>query len=206
MKISFWKVIAITSIFFAIVSAVMLFNVRDYNFKIQQAFEESISENIKIIKSLQVVSADNKQFFVTVNNAVKDSIKTKQETTYKDFMTKYYEIQSNWLNTWLTAIAIILALIAIIIPILFLKFNEKQETSLEKALEKVNKTDGLINKRLREYDEKMKQVMDSATKIPKENFAKAEEDFKKVLQIVQENKDEGSTVTDQEPQKKEEDK
>jgi len=169
-KIVFWKVIAIASLFSLVVSTAMLLNVRSYNSKVQQVFEKSITENINIIKSLKVINpnnlqcystqeclqsqAVNVQFSVATDDITKNLIKEKQEIAYKDFMEKYYEVQSNWLNTWLTILAIILGLMAIVIPILFLKFNEKQEEKLSKALDDVGKLDDIIDKKVKNYSEK----------------------------------------------------
>jgi len=96
----------------------------------------SVFVNIFYIKEQQEVITRNQH---NIENLLKDNKKNKnslaiQEKSYeinRDYMVNYYTVQSNWLNSWLAALAVIMAVFGIMIPICFVKFLENKEKEMD---------------------------------------------------------------------------
>ncbi len=61
------------------------------------------------------------------------------DENYKDFLIKYNENQSNWLNTRLTVLSIVFGLLGLIVPICFMKLYQDKKDEIDKLIEKTEK-------------------------------------------------------------------
>lgn len=101
---------------------------------IRTLVEESIIANKNFIETLTIVNdATNQSYHIATNNVVKP-IDDMQKYEYKQFLEKYFEHQSYYLNFWLSMLAIMIGIFAIIVPICFVKFFEDKKREIDKII------------------------------------------------------------------------
>ena len=126
------KLLCISIISFFIIVLIMVGFIVSYHVSIENIFEKSINYNTQLIKGLSIVNTKSKKYVIISQNDTLKNFDKAQTSQYKSFLEKYLEIQANWLNAWLTILAIILGLLGIAIPICFTKFYENKKIEIEK--------------------------------------------------------------------------
>lgn len=132
---------------------------------IRTLVEESIIANKNFIETLTIVNdATNQSYHIATNNVVKP-IDDMQKYEYKQFLEKYFEHQSYYLNFWLSMLAIMVGIFAIIVPICFVKFFEDKKREIDKIIAecKTQKEQTSVNvdemrKQLQEVENLAKEV------------------------------------------------
>ena len=101
------KLLCISIISFFIIVLIMVGFIVSYHVSIENIFEKSINYNTQLIKGLSIVNTKSKKYVIISQNDTLKSFDKAQTSQYKSFLEKYLEIQANWLNAWLTILAII---------------------------------------------------------------------------------------------------
>ncbi len=96
---------------------------------------------------------------------------------YNDFIKNYYSVQANWLNTWLTILAGIMAVLGIMIPICFVKFLENKEKEMDRIILEAKEQKIKTKANVREMTKQLKEVTEKSNKMTAE--------LEKVKQYVQ---------------------
>lgn len=134
-----------------------------YNFHTTKLLQETLTENQKIIESISIVNEGTKQQYFVIKSGIIKSLAEKQKQEYEQFLEKYFEHQSFYLNFWLSLLAIVLGMFAIIIPICFTKFLEDKRKDMDKIIRDCQYQKRQTEVNLKEMNEKLKQV-ESLTK------------------------------------------
>lgn len=85
--------------------------------------------------------------------------------TYCDFIKNYYTVQANWLNAWLTALALIMAVLGIMIPICFVKFLENKEKEMDRIIQEAREQKTKTKANVREMSRQLKEVTDKSNQM-----------------------------------------
>lgn len=101
---------------------------------IRTLVEESIIANKNFIETLTIVNDTTNQSYHIATNRIVKPIDDMQKYEYKQFLEKYFEHQSYYLNFWLSMLAIIIGIFAIIVPICFVKFFEDKKREIDKII------------------------------------------------------------------------
>lgn len=126
------KLLLISIISFLVIVSIMIALIFSYHVAIEKTFEKSISYNTNAIQNLSKIKTKSGKYTIILEDSLLQNIKKVQVINYKNFLEKYLEIQANWLNAWLTILAIILGILGIVIPICFAKFYENKKVEIEK--------------------------------------------------------------------------
>lgn len=131
------------------------------------------------LKNLEIQNNKGTTFTVVIKS---DELNKITEEQYKDFLVKYNETQSNWLNFWLTFLGIALAFIGLIAPICFMKLYEDKKSEMDKiikeAKEQKAKTKLNVKKmeeQLCEVDKKARQVEEQLAEVNKKSEQMSED-------------------------------
>lgn len=98
-----------------------------------------------------------------------DKLIVKNNDNYNNFLMNYYSVQSNWLNVWLAALAIIMAVLGVMIPICFVKFLENKEKEMDRIIEDANKQKEDMQLQVNEVNEKYDEITSKANYVDKKS-------------------------------------
>lgn len=101
------------------------------------------------------------------NSSITNKINDNYDN-YNDFIKNYYAVQANWLNTWLTALAIIMAILGIMIPICFIKFLENKEKEMDRIIQEAREQKTKTKVNVREMAKQLKEVDEKSNKMTNE--------------------------------------
>lgn len=141
------KLLCISTISFILIVSIMVGLIISYHISIKNTFEMSISYNTDLIKNLSIIKTKSNKYTIITQDNLQKNIKDAQILNYKNFLEKYLEIQANWLNAWLTILAIIFGLLGIAIPICFTKFYENKKIEIEKYKVELNDLVNLVQQK-----------------------------------------------------------
>ena len=129
-----------------------------HDFYVGNLLKETLMENQKLIESISVINEKtNQHYFVAKSDLIKP-LSEKQKQEYEQFLEKYFEHQSFYLNFWLSLLAIVLGVFSIIIPICFTKFLEDKRKDINRAIEECNKNEQQCQKQRLEVADLAKEV------------------------------------------------
>lgn len=123
------KIIIVAGISFFVVCGIMLFILFQYHKKVNTNFQSYISKTTEIISNIKVENQKNKQ--VILSDELSKAISKVNQGEYENFLHSYYETQNNWLNMWLTILALLLGFFGLVIPLCFLKFYEAKKEEFD---------------------------------------------------------------------------
>ncbi len=152
-----------------ILGLVMLLMLITYHCKVTSILDNSIKENNKIIQSIEVISKKTgKHYFVVKNNDLLKNTDNIHKDNHSDFLQQYYITQNNWLNIWLTILAIILGILAIAAPIIGMRFFDSKKDDIDKLINEAKGLQKQLSKSLKSSDETMKDIEDRSKEVIKE--------------------------------------
>ncbi|MDR1693639.1 MAG: hypothetical protein LBR70_00390 [Lactobacillaceae bacterium] len=114
-----------------------------FDYRTVKLYDENLQYYNNFINSLEVLDNDEN---VNVGIRYKDLFSKHKtipeylkepEILKQNFLSDYYQTQSNWLNTWLTVLGIIMAVFGGIIPFMFIKFYESKREEISKLCDKI---------------------------------------------------------------------
>ena len=184
----FFIVTALTLIMTITFSIYMNLQQKEYS----QKYEKLLDKQEKLIETVQ--QAQSNKSIQTI------SYEKKDEETYQGFLANYYTTQSNWLNAWLTILAIVLGVMGIIIPIIIADKKKEMDDTVEKgkivlsdiqvkAQQTCEKIEKDVDVKLARFDIDFNDVKNYVAKAKEsENKALASTFFNKAYQYSKENK------------------
>ncbi len=112
-----------------------------FHYEIQNEVSMHFEQNSNLLNQLENKISNTKQKNIIKQTA--EGVKTE----YHDFLVKYYEIQNNWLNYWLTITGMLMTAMAIVIPYIFAKRWQDEKEEFQKLLtECAKRSEELENK------------------------------------------------------------
>lgn len=112
-----------------------------FHYEVQNEVSRHFEQNSNLLNQLENQISNTKQRNIIKQTA--DGVKTE----YHDFLVKYYEIQNNWLNYWLTITGMLMTAMAIVIPYIFAKRWQDEKEEFQKLLtECAKRSEELENK------------------------------------------------------------
>lgn len=112
-----------------------------FHYEVQNEVSRHFEQNSNLLNQLENQISNTKQRNIIKQTA--DGVKTE----YHDFLVKYYEIQNNWLNYWLTITGMLMTAMAIVIPYIFAKRWQDEKKEFQKLLtECAKRSEELENK------------------------------------------------------------
>jgi|GEM_PF-1490814 len=157
-----------TIITFAIVTLLSLIMTVYFIAEMKTEHKEYIQKYEKQLETIQKSLSNNKTIKII-------NFEKKSEDNYKDFLEKYYTGQNNWLNIWLTILAIALGVMGIIFPLLFADKKKEMDEIIAKGEKAI---DDIKKQASKEFEEYKKDIDDKLI-----NFDK---DLQKVVNSVKE--------------------
>lgn len=132
-----------------------------YNYKYAHDMIKTFDDNQARIETLlnNINSKNNNKNKITIKNV---------DLQKDDFMKQYYLIQSDWLNKWLTTLAIIMAMMGIIIPICFVKFLENKEKEMNRIIQEAKEQKNKTKANVREMATQLKKVTEKSNQMTAE--------------------------------------
>ena len=127
------------------------------------------------LKNISHIVLENQAKVEIVINEISDktpqinNYTNENEKNYSDFLKEYYTIQANWLNIWLTALAIIMAVLGIMIPICFVKFLENKEKEMDRIIEETRKQKDEMQLNVDGVQKKSEQMSESLIEVNKKS-------------------------------------
>lgn len=94
---------------------------------------------VQTLKNLEIKNTKNENFEILIKKNNSDNLNKITNEQYNDFLIKYNENQSNWLNIWLTILGIALAFIGLIAPLCFMKLYEDKKAEMDKIIEEARR-------------------------------------------------------------------
>ena len=173
-KNNFYKLLKISIIMFSIIALLNIALNVYFNSKIKSIQKQSLTTIENIVQNIKIQNAKN-GYKIIIDKESSAQIKALSDKTYKEFIVQYIENQSNWLNTWLTILSIILAILGLIIPICFMKLYQDKKEEIDRLIEKTE-----VQK------DKMQLQVDDVNQKYDEISIKAEDVTKKAEQISKE--------------------
>ncbi len=162
------------SIAFIIVIAITLFSTISFIINMnahQQKYSEKYDILLKKIKEdIRVQQNSQSQGSAIHPINFRKISEYKNEDNYQKFLANYYSTQSNWLNVWLTILAITLGVMGIAIPILIADkrkdFDENVENAKKTIIDKLKLES---EKQFKEYkkdtDDKLEQMRETLKEV-----------------------------------------
>lgn len=164
-KTKYSQVIKMVVLVVCFVVLIFLTNVLTYTIGVKNNQQENQTKVENIIKRIQVENTKKEKFTVTLKQADKKILDKNLEKNYLDFLIQYNQNQAQWLNAWLTIMAIALAFLGLISPVCFMKLYEDRKNEMDKIIEeaKEQKKETQINvnimqKQLEEVNKKEEQM------------------------------------------------
>ena len=127
-------------------------------YSVRTLVEDNIAANKHFIETLTIVNDDTTQSYHVATNDIIKHIDDKQKYEYKQFLEKYFEHQSYYLNFWLSMLAIVIGIFAIIIPICFVKFSDDKKKELDRIIRDCRKQKEQTTVNIVEMQKQLEQV------------------------------------------------
>lgn len=134
---------AFLGILVIIVCAFTYQHFRSYEKNITKIYDKNVQHYNNFISSLEAIdqSPDHHlgikyDSFFANDEGAKEQYKNP-EILRHNFLSDYYQVQSNWLNTWLAVLGIIMAVFAIIIPFMFIRFYESKKEEIHRLCDDI---------------------------------------------------------------------
>jgi hypothetical protein len=99
-----------------------------FHYEVQNEASRHFEQNFNLLNQLENQISNTKQKNIIKQTA--EGVKTE----YHNFLVKYYEIQNNWLNYWLTITGMLMTAMAIVIPYIFAKRWQDEKEEFQKLL------------------------------------------------------------------------
>lgn len=115
------------------------------------------NEAIKNCKQIELIAKEFSNDKTQINTFQKEAIASQE-----NFMRNYYEIQSNWLNIWLAALALIMTILGIMIPICFIKFLENKEKEMDRIIDETKKQKDEMQPKVDDVEKKYKEILEKS--------------------------------------------
>lgn len=157
------KVLIVAILSFAMVCAIMLFIMLHYHKKVNRNFQHYISRTSEILSDIKVEKQKNQQIIISEDLA--KAISKVNQNEYDNFLHSYYEIQNNWLNIWLTILALILGLFGLVLPLCFLKFYETKKEEFNIVIREVEETKKTMTQDIKETKEYVEKAKESEKRV-----------------------------------------
>ncbi len=97
-----------------------------------------------------------------IQNQPAETVKQQSISINKDFISDYYVIQADWLNKWLTILAIIIGIFGVMIPICFVKFLENKEKEMDRIIKDAIKQKKKTKLNVEQMENQLKEVNQQA--------------------------------------------
>lgn len=153
-KITFFNYFLGATVIGIVVLSITIFCNVNYVKKLTKSVKKS---QIQIEHVLKDIKSQSKNIII---NNYKD-----ENLSNDNFMREYYTIQSEWLNKWLTALAIIMAILGIMIPICFVKFLENKEKEMDRIIADTKIQNKDMESHVREMESQLKKVEKESNEI-----------------------------------------
>lgn len=210
-KNNFYKLLKIAIImFFIIVSINIGLNIY-FNNRIKIIQKKNFASIESLVQNIKIKGSQN-NYKIIIDQESAEQIKALSDKNYKEFIIQYNENQSNWFNTWLTILSIILGVLGLIIPICFMKLYQDKKDEIDKLIEKtedqkekmtkaieeaINQKKQMqlqvddVNKKYNSFKEESEEINKKSIKMSKElNEVKAIAKYNKALNLIKEDKKE----------------
>lgn len=201
------NVIVVAIISFVAVCGIMLLMVLQYHHQLNQTFQNSINKTTEIISNIKIENQKNKQ--VIISEELLKAITQANQNEYESFLRNYYETQNNWLNMWLTILALLLGFLGLIVPLCFLKFYESKKEEFNIVIREVEKKKETMTQDLEEVKKYVEKAKESEKRVEvnryfisamregsKKNYLTALERINKALDLAPKNTNLISTKAD----------
>lgn len=96
---------------------------------------------------------------ITEGEESNKAVSSSRSVSKDEFMQQYYLVQSDWLNKWLTALAIIMAILGIMVPICFVKFLENKEKEMNRIIDDARKQKDEMEIHVEKMEQQLSEVM-----------------------------------------------
>ncbi len=136
---------------------VIILFVAQYRY-VRSAIDSLMDSNRQTIENLTIVSDKNTKHYKLTTSDAKTVVNVTQREQYQEFLEKYLEHQSYFLNFWLATLAIVLGIFAIIVPICFTKLLEDKRKDLDAMIESCQKQKEQTQTNLEEMRSQLKKV------------------------------------------------
>ena len=180
-----WGLIAFVLITVATICITVKFqlNLAEQHQEILKEQKARLEELKTIVNTVSKQSPSKGQAIQPIN--YKQESEEKSVDSYQNFLANYYTTQSNWLNTWLTILAISMGVMGIAVPIILADRKKDIEDTIKNAKETIEGLKAELTKaiesnivatddKLTNMDNKLKEVHEYVAKAKEsENKAKA---------------------------------
>jgi len=129
---------------------------------------QNVTSIEKALKNIEIQNNKNKIFRIKFEKADDETIKRITNDNYLDFLIKYNENQAQWLNIWLTILAIALAFIGLIAPLCFMKLYEDKKSEMDKVILEAEKQKDEAKLRVDEMKKQLNEVNKKSEQMTKD--------------------------------------
>lgn len=192
------KVLIMAVISFITVCSIMLFILFSYHQKVNESFKNYIATTSEIISSIKIENQKGKQ--IIISDELSKAISRVNQNEYENFLRSYYESQNNWLNVWLTILALLMGFLGLITPLCFFKFYESKKEEFNIVIRDIEKKKETMTKDIEEakkYVEKAKEserrvevnrlLVSAMRESSQKNYTEALERIDKALELAPKN-------------------
>lgn len=137
------------------------------------------------LRNIEIKNTKNENFEIIIKQNDSDTLNKITNEQYNDFLIKYNENQSNWLNTWLTILGIALAFIGLIAPLCFMKLYEDKKAEMDKIIEEARQQKDKAKLNVQKMEEQLQEV-NSQSKKMEEQLQEVNSQSKKMEEQLQE--------------------
>ncbi len=120
---------------------------------------------VQTLKNLEIKNTKNEIFEILIKENNSDKLNKITNEQYNDFLIKYNENQSNWLNIWLTILGIALAFIGLIAPLCFMKLYEDKKAEMDKIIEEARQQKDKAELSVQKMEEQLQEVNNQSKKM-----------------------------------------
>ena len=117
------------------------------------------------LRNIEIKNTKNENFEIIIKQNNSDTLNKITNEQYNDFLIKYNENQSNWLNTWLTILGIALAFIGLIAPLCFMKLYEDKKAEMDKIIEEARQQKDKAKLNVQKMEEQLQEVNNQSKKM-----------------------------------------
>lgn len=196
-KNNFYKLLKIAIIMFFIIASINIGLNIYFNNRIKIIQKKNFASIESLVQNIKIQGSQN-NYKIIIDQESAEQIKALSDKNYKEFIIQYNENQSNWFNTWLTILSIILGVLGLIIPICFMKLYYDKKDEIDKLIDKTETQKVRIEEQKEKFEDKLEkmnklillldshgQTMDNLTKESK----KHKEEMDKIIEDTQKQKD-----------------
>ena len=206
-KCNISKILIVAVVSFFAVCAIMFFIIFQYQRKLNQTFQNSLKKTTEMISDIKIENQKNKQ--IVISDELARAVTKASQGEYENFLRDYYETQNNWLNIWLTIMALVLGFLGLIVPLCFLKFYESKKEEFNIVIREVEKKKETMTQDLEEVKKYVEKAKESEKRVEvnryfisamregsKKNYLTALERINKALDLAPKNTNLISTKAD----------